>query len=105
MQRMQLFWIHSSNSRYFKLIVFNAVTRSKMLYGLGSAVLKTQVRDELDAFHLKGLRKIFQSPTTYIDRTYTNEYVYNAYRRTTIMHRAGRDCATRALPQPINHTS
>ena len=73
---MQLFWRQRNNSRQFTLIVFNAVIRSKLLYGLGSAPLNKQLQDGLDVFHFQGLRDIFGIPTTYVDRTCTNEYVY-----------------------------
>ena len=39
-------------------------------------VLHSHCEKKLDNFHLRGLRKILQVPTTYVDRRYTNARVY-----------------------------
>ena len=78
--KMQLFWKHNeqdTNNAKWKINVYNAVIRSKLLYGLETAHLtKTQLR-KLDAFHLRGLRKILNIATTYINRANTNQQVIN----------------------------
>ena len=46
------------------------------MYGLESAHLTEPWQRKLDAFQLKGLRQILRMPTTFVDRSYTNEVVY-----------------------------
>ena len=41
----------------FKLIVYDAVVRAKLVYGLESAQLNDDVKAHIDAFQRKGLRK------------------------------------------------
>ena len=50
-----------------KIIVYDAVIRSKLLYGLEAAQINPQYLKTLDAFQLKGLRKILKLKTTYTD--------------------------------------
>ena len=59
-----------------KLLVFNSVVRSKMIYGLESLQLTDAVKHKLDIFQLKALRKILKLKTTYSERHNTNERVY-----------------------------
>ena len=44
--------------------------------GLEPLVMVTSVLNRLDAFQLKGLRKILGKQTTYYNRTYSNDYLY-----------------------------
>ena len=80
--KLDTFWYHSNCKINFKVRVFDAVIRSKLMYGLESAHLLTHDLDRLDTFHRRGLRKILNIPTTYaqmiqgIDRTNNNELVY-----------------------------
>ena len=41
-----------------------------------TAALTDATLNRLDVFQLKGLRKILKIPTTYVDRRYTNQYIY-----------------------------
>ena len=56
--------------------MFNAILRSKLLYGLDTMVMNTGVLRRLDVFQMKGLRKMLEIPTTYIDHQYSNAYVH-----------------------------
>ncbi len=49
--------------------------RSKLLYGLECLELTQAEQDKLDAFQIKGLRRILHIPPTHIDRTTTNDMV------------------------------
>ena len=56
--------------------MFDAVIRSKLVYGLESLELTAGNMSHLNAFQLKGLRKILKLKTTYIVRANTNKSVF-----------------------------
>ena len=58
--------------------MYDAVVRTKLVYGLESVQVNDSLKQKIDAFHLKGLRQILGIQTTYVDRTNTNEHVYNS---------------------------
>ena len=58
------------------MMQYDAVIRSKLLYSLETIHLTQSLRKKLDAFHLRGLRRILKLPTTYIDKRNTNARVY-----------------------------
>ena len=60
----------------FKLNVFDAVIRSKLVYGLETIHLSDAILSKLDAFQLKGIRKILNIQTTYMNRANTNARVF-----------------------------
>ena len=64
------------NPTRWKLIIFDAVIKSKLMYGLESAQLNDSLKNKLDVFQLKGLRKILGLTTTFINRENTNALVY-----------------------------
>eukprot|EP00975_Prorocentrum_lima_P010749 2283458-Prorocentrum_lima.AAC.1 len=76
-KRLDEFWLRGASTNSFKILVWNAVIRSKLLYGLESLQLNRSHRDMLDVFHLKGLRKILRLTTTYVNRSNTNSKVYS----------------------------
>ena len=67
-----MFWKQGDSSIRQKLHIYDAVIRSKLMYGLESTVLNTSVLKRIDAFQMKGFRKILNRPTAYYDRTYSN---------------------------------
>ena len=75
-KKLGLFFKSSDCSVRLKLQVFNAILRSKLMYGLESAQLTESSRQRLDTFQLKGLRQILKITTTYVDRQHSNAYVY-----------------------------
>ena len=76
LKKLDLFWRHGDSSIKQKILVYNAVVKSKLLYGLESMQLTAGARNKLDVFHLKGLRKILKMETTFVNKENTNEAVY-----------------------------
>ena len=75
--KLQIFWkSNNQNNIKWKLNAFNAIIRSKLLYGLETVHLTKSMIKKLNAFQLRGIRKILQIPTTYIDRSNTNSNVF-----------------------------
>jgi hypothetical protein len=54
-QKLKTYWRHCDVSVKTKLQVHDAVIRSKLIYGLDSVRMTDGVRNQLDAFQLKGL--------------------------------------------------
>ena len=75
LHKMHIFFYNSDNTIARKLQMFNAILRAKIMYGLETAVLTAAELNKLDVFQLRCLRKILKLPTTYINRTYTNDYI------------------------------
>ncbi len=73
--KLKLFWNKAENDDKWKITVYNAVSRSKLLYGLECLELTQPEKDRLDAFQIKGLRRRLHIPPTHIDRSTTNEMV------------------------------
>ena len=59
-----------------RLVIYDAVIKSKWLYNLETVFLTQSLRKKLEAFQLRGLRQILKIPTTFIDRRWTNASVY-----------------------------
>ena len=73
-------------------MVYDAVIRSKLLYGLESEHLTEGQIRKLSTFQLKALRHILGITTRYVDRTHTNQYVMQtAWRVSVPGERAGRE--------------
>ena len=79
LRKMDTFWFYSTCDIRRQLIVFNAVLRSKLLYGLESLQLNQASVRALESFQMKGLRKIIGALTTYgqmqlgLERTNDNQ--------------------------------
>eukprot|EP00975_Prorocentrum_lima_P056965 11952627-Prorocentrum_lima.AAC.1 len=73
-KKLDVFWLHSTCSPAFKLYVYDAVIRSKLLYGLEGLQLTEQQELSLNTFQLKGLRKILRIKTTFVDHANTNDF-------------------------------
>ena len=81
--KLKFFWNNSQCPKNFKLLVFDAVIRSKLVYGLESVMIPSFLMSKLNALQLNGLRKILNMKTTYIDRANTNQEVFrraNSYK-------------------------
>ena len=76
LHKLDVFWLKTNCSKRWKLLVFNAVVTSKVLYGLETLEPTCSAGNLLDTFQLKGLRKILRLHTTFVQRNNTNEYVY-----------------------------
>ena len=93
MEKLAFFWKQSNCTPRQKILVYDAVIRSKLLYGLESAELRPSDLTKLDTFQLKGLRQILKLKTTYatidtpqgpkpvIHRENTNKKVFEAANR------------------------
>jgi len=60
-----------------KLITYDAIIRAKLLYGLESTAMNETVKHKLDIFQMKGLRKILNVHTTFVDRSKDNQTLMN----------------------------
>ena len=78
--RLKLFWNKANNSIKWKVQVFNAIVRSKLLYGLECVQLTNAELSTLNAFQNKSLRRILHIPPTFIDREQTNAKMYDKIR-------------------------
>ena len=76
LNKLNVFWSKSSCPRRFKLVVLDAVVRSKLVYGLEVTHLPKFLTQKLDVFQLKGLRKILKLQTTFVDRSNSNKKVF-----------------------------
>ena len=69
------YWKASDANVKWKLRIFDAVIRAKLLYGLETVHLTKAMLNKIDTFQIRGLRKILNLPSTFIDRRFTNRYV------------------------------
>ena len=75
-KKLETFWKHANCSTRFKLQVYNAVIRVKLMYGIETAELNETTKQKIGVFQLKGLRQILKITNTYVDRLHSNEYVF-----------------------------
>ena len=75
---MYKYWKLGKCSKKRKLQVWNAVIRSKLTYGLVTLQINKDKASRLDAFQLKGIRRILKWKTTYIERKNTNRRLRRA---------------------------
>ena len=76
LNKLNFFWSKSNCPTKFKINVYDAVVRAKLVYGLDVVCLPGYLERQLNVFQLKGLRKILGMRATYIDRTNTNKKVF-----------------------------
>jgi len=69
------YWKATNASKKWKLIIYDAVVRSKLLYGLETLHLTEAMARKIDVFHMKGLRQILGMQTTYVNRANSNARV------------------------------
>ena len=86
---MNEYWKAAKASKKWKPIVFDSVIRSKLLYALETTELTRSLMNNIEAFQIRGLRKILKIKHPYWDRTATNERVLEtateeAYRKGTV---------------------
>ena len=74
--RHSLFWKDPTTNKKWQLLMYDAVIKSKLLYSLETIHLTQSLRKKVDAFDLRGLRRILKLTTTFIDRRNTNTRVY-----------------------------
>ena len=76
MEKLGTFFKHSNCPTFFKITVYDAVVRAKLLYGIESIALNPKTRESLNIFHLKGLRQILKMDTTFVNKSNSNEKVF-----------------------------
>ena len=76
--KLSAYWKATRASKKWKLIVFDAIIRSKLLYGLETIHLTQSLAKKLDAFQYRGLRKIMGMSPTFINRANTNRKLLEA---------------------------
>ena len=76
LKKLDIFWRHGDSSLKQKMEVYNAVVKTKLIYGLESMQLTQATAQKLDTFHLKGLRVMLKMETTFVNRENNNELVY-----------------------------
>ncbi len=69
---MNIFWNQADTPIKWKMRVFDAIIRSKLLYGLETIHLTPAEQAKLDSFQMKGLRRIMHIQPTHLDRSWTN---------------------------------
>ena len=74
-KKLDTFWKHTDNTKNLKIIVFNAIIRTKLMYGLDSVQINDSLNKYLDTFQLKAYKNILGLKHTYIDRQNTNEKI------------------------------
>ena len=78
LRRRHDFWRHGDSTTKMKWTVYNAVVRSKLMYGLESVGLNQSTLRKLDVFQLKGIRKILRWGATFVNRANsTTRYMQN----------------------------
>ena len=74
-KRLKLFWNKAQATSVWKIRVFHAIVQSKLLYGLEAMQLNQTELAKLNAFQIKGYKRILHIPPTSIDRSWTNQAV------------------------------
>lgn len=74
--KLHVYWRDQAANRKWQLLVYDAVIRSRLLYGLETVHLTKSLVQKINAFHHKGLRKILRLTSTYIDRRNTNAKLF-----------------------------
>ena len=84
--KLKLFWNKANTTVRWKVRVFDAILKSRILYGLECIQLTSQDISKLNAFQMKGLRRILKIPPTFVDRTATNQHVLDVLQTTHNIH-------------------
>ena len=71
--KLNAYWKATRATKRWKIIVYDAIIRSKLLYGLETIHLTPALAKKLDAFQYRGLRKIMGMSSTCITRANTNQ--------------------------------
>ena len=74
---LQRIWFHSNISIQRKILLFNSLIISKLLYGLDSTQLNESEKRRLDAFHAKCLRRILKVPHSFYNHV-SNSQIWKA---------------------------
>ena len=72
---MDEFWKFKHISTRYKTLIYDAVIRSKLIYGLDSARMRDANQRKITQFQMKGLRKIIKLKHSYYDRNNSYENI------------------------------
>ena len=78
LNRLHMSWRHGDLSLKHKIIIYNAIIRTKLIYGLESVAPNAITIRKVNAFHMNGLRKILNVPlltSLKTECTQTNTYL------------------------------
>ena len=75
-KRLQTYWKATDASKKWQLLAFDAIIKSKLLYGLETAQVGKAALKRIDAFQLRGIRQILGKKHTYWDRSATNAHLF-----------------------------
>ena len=70
-------WTNAQITQFWKLVVYNAIIRTRVFYTLETLELTQGQRRLLDTLYYRGMRRILKKRATFIDRTWTNERPLN----------------------------
>ena len=73
--KLQDYWKATNANTKWKILIFDAVIKSKLLYGLETTQLPKPCQTRVNAFQVKGLRRILGFKHTNWDREATNELI------------------------------
>ena len=79
-KKMHLFFKDARCPIRWKLIVYDSMIPSKLLYGLETVELSPALLTKLETYQIKGLRKILHMKPPFIDRRNSNAEVYRRTR-------------------------
>ena len=70
--RLNVFWREGKISKKWRILMYNAIVGKKLIYGLEVLPMTEVLQKKLDAFYVRGLRRIMGRQSTYIDRSEGN---------------------------------
>ena len=76
-KRLHVYWKATNASKKWQLLAYDAIIKSKLLYGLETAQVGKAGLKRIDAFQLKGIRQILGTKHTYWDRDATNHLLFD----------------------------
>ena len=82
--QLELFWSKANTNTKWKLQVFNAIIKTKLMYGLATIQLTQNEMDKNDAFQIECIRRILRIPPTFMDRSQTNQTVRDTASQYTV---------------------
>ena len=82
LKRLDIFWNKISCNLKWKMLVYNAIITTKILYSLESFEPTDSTGRLLDTFQLKALRKILKLQTIFINRPNTNKFIFQKINET-----------------------
>ena len=95
-KRLQTYWKATNASKKWQLLAYEAIVKSKLLYGLETAQASRADLKRIDAFQLRGIRQILGKKYTYWDRSATNNTLFDMASR-IISETAKNELAKKAI--------